>query len=110
MSPSVIVIHRSEAPRIGARGAPTALYTVSRLSSGPGVRAAGAGWYPARVSSLLRCGLVRRAGDTVHEPALADVPVASSDGPFLPDSMPHIEPRLDTTIRDAGALAAHSAA
>ncbi|WP_421885296.1 hypothetical protein [Methylibium sp.] len=110
MSPSVIVIHRSEAPRIGARGAPTAPYTVSRLSSGGGVRTAVAGWYPARISSLFRYGPVRRAGDSVHEPALAAAPVASSDGPFLPDGMPHIEPRLDTTIRDAGAQAVQTAA
>jgi hypothetical protein len=110
MSPSVIVIHRSEAPRIGARGAPTALYTVSRLSSGPGVRTADAGWYPARALRWFRGGPVCRAGDTLLEPALADAPVASSDGPFLPDSTPHIEPRLDPTIRDAGALAALSAA
>jgi hypothetical protein len=110
MSSPVIVIFRSEAPCIGARGGPTAPYTVSRLSSGLGVRTTGAGWYPAQVTSLLRCGSMRRAGDTVHETELADAPVASSDGPFLPDSMPRIELRLDTTIRDAGALAAHSAA
>ncbi|WP_428414476.1 hypothetical protein [Methylibium sp.] len=110
MLPSVIVIHRSEAPRIGARAAPTALYTVSRLSSGHDVRAASAGWYPARALRWLRCGPVCRAGNTAQEPALAAAPVASSDGPFLPDGMPHIEPRLDTTIRDTGAQAAQSAA